>query len=66
MDIFRGLSIRSKLMIVASSLFLLTLSMGLLVFGSNSLTQENSLIDQAKGSAQADMLYVHPEASQSH
>jgi hypothetical protein len=61
MDIFKSLSIHTKLMIVASSLFLVTLSIGILVFGSNSLTQENSLIDQAKGSSQADMLYVHPE-----
>jgi hypothetical protein len=60
MDIFKGLSIRTKLMIIASSLFLVTLSMGLLVFGSNGLTQENSLIQQAQTSSQADMLYVHP------
>jgi hypothetical protein len=61
MNIFKSLSIRTKLMIVASSLFLVTLSMGILVFGSNSLMQENSLIDQASDSSKADMLYVQPE-----
>ncbi len=61
MDIFKSLSIRTKLMIVASSLFLVTLSIGILVFGSNGLMQENSLIDQASDSSKADMLYVQPE-----
>lgn len=60
MDVFKGLSTRIKLMVVTSSLCLLTLSIGLLVFGSNGLTQENSLIERATGSSKADMLYVHP------
>ena len=60
MDAFKGLSQRTKLMIVASTLFLLTLSVGVLVFGSDNLTQESSLLEKAKGSVQADMLYSHP------
>lgn len=63
MDIFKSLSVQTKLLIVTSSVFLVTLSLGLLVFGSNGLTQENSMIDQASNSSRADMLYVHPEES---
>jgi len=67
MNLFKSLSAKTRLTIVASSLFLFTLSMGLLVFGSNSLTSESSIIEQAKNSSQADMLYVHPSPEgQSH
>ncbi len=60
MDAFKGLSQRTKIMIVASTLFLLTLSVGVLVFGSDNLTSESSLFEKAKGSVQADMLYSPP------
>lgn len=60
MDAFKGLSQRTKMMIVASTLFLLTLSVGVLVFGSDNLTSESSLLLKAKGSVQADMLYSTP------
>ncbi len=60
MDVFHTLSQRTKVMIVASSLFLVTLSLGLLVFGTNSVTHENGLLEQAKNSTRADMLYIHP------
>lgn len=60
MDAFKGLSQKSKIMIVSSAMFLLTLSIGVLVFGSEALTSENSLIKGLKGSIQADMLYSTP------
>ena len=60
MDAFKSLSQKSKIMIVSSALFLLTLSIGVLVFGSEALTSENSLINGLKGSIQADMLYSTP------
>lgn len=60
MDAFKSLSQKSKIMIVSSALFLLTLSIGVLVFGSEALTSENSLIKELGGSVQADMLYSRP------
>lgn len=60
MDAFKSLSQKSKIMIVSSAMFLLTLSIGVLVFGSEALTSENSLIKGLKGSIQADMLYSTP------
>lgn len=60
MDIFTGLPQRTKILIVASSLFLITLSMGLLVFGTNVITEENSLFEKTREATRADMLYIHP------
>ncbi len=60
MDAFKSLSQKTKVMIVSSAMFLLTLSIGVLVFGSEALTSENSLIHSLKGSVQADMLYSTP------
>ncbi|MFA6023706.1 MAG: hypothetical protein WC777_00610 [Candidatus Gracilibacteria bacterium] len=60
MDAFATLSQRSKILIVTVSLFLVTISLGLLVFGTNILSHENSLLEQAKNSTRADMLYIHP------
>ncbi len=60
MDAFRRLSLSLKFTIIASGLFLFTLSLGILVFGVEGLSHGNDLIEQAKGSVQADMLYSHP------
>lgn len=60
MDVFTSLPQRTKVLIVASSLFLISLSLGLLVFGTNVITHENELLDTAKSVVRADMLYVHP------
>ena len=60
MSIFTDLPQRTKLLIVASAMFLITLSLGLLVFGTNVIGVENSLYDRAKQSTRADMLYTHP------
>lgn len=60
MDAFKSLTQKTKIMIVSSALFLLTLSIGVLVFGSEALTHENSLIKDLKGTVQADMLYSTP------
>lgn len=60
MDVFSTLSQRTKVLIVASSLFLVTITLGLLVFGTNIVSHENALLEQAKNSTRADMLYVHP------
>lgn len=63
MDAFSTLSQRSKLLIVSCSVFLMTLSIGLLVFGSSVVSDENSLLEKAKNSTRADMLYIHPTDS---
>ncbi len=63
MDVFSTLSQRTKVLIVASSLFLVTITLGLLVFGTNIVSHENALLEQAKNSTRADMLYVHPTDS---
>lgn len=60
MDVFSTLSQRTKVLIVASSLFLVTITLGLLVFGTNIVSHENALLEQAKNSTRADMLYIHP------
>lgn len=60
MNVFDRLSQRVKVMIVASSLFLVMVGLALLVFGTNVISHENALIEQAKQGARADMLYVHP------
>lgn len=60
MNAFKGFTQKTKMMIVASTLFLLTLSVGVLVFGADNLTSETSLLEKAKGSVQADMLYSQP------
>ncbi len=61
MDAFTSLSERAKVMIVAGTLFVLTLSIGLIVFGENIFSMESGIMKDLKGSIQADMLYVHPE-----
>ena len=63
MSIFTDLPQRTKLLIVASAMFLITLSMGLLVFGTNVISDENSLYNTAKNSTRADMLYINPTES---
>ena len=60
MDVFHTLSQRTKVLIVTSSLFLVTITLGLLVFGTNIISHDNSLLEQAKNSTRADMLYIHP------
>lgn len=60
MDVFQTLSQRTKVLIVASTISLVTITMTLLVFGTNILSHENSLLEQAKNSMRADMLYIHP------
>ena len=62
MDAFNSLRQRSKVLLVASGLFLLSLSVSLLVFGSNALTSESHLINHAKESVKADLLYSQPGA----
>jgi len=47
--------------ILLCSIFLLTASLGMLIFGENILGHENEYIEQATGSAQTDMLYIHPK-----
>lgn len=60
MDVFHTLSQRTKVLIVASSLFLVTITLGLLVFGTNIISHDNALLEQASNSTRADMLYIHP------
>ncbi len=60
MSLFTDLPQRTKLLIVASAMFLITLSMGLLVFGTNIISDENSFYGTAKSSTRADMLYIQP------
>ncbi|MFA5854981.1 MAG: hypothetical protein WC846_01665 [Candidatus Gracilibacteria bacterium] len=57
MDAFRGLSQKTKMLIILSAMFLFTLSVGVLVFGANNLTPENSFVEQAISGSRADMLY---------
>jgi hypothetical protein len=63
MDVFTSLSQRTKVVIVASALFLLITAVGLLVFGDNIVTDESDLLQQAQGAVRADMLYSHPAES---
>jgi len=57
MDAFRSLSQKTKVLVVLSAMFLFTLSMGVLIFGANNLTPENSFMEQAVSGSRADMLY---------
>ena len=66
MNTFKALSIRTRLMVVASGLFLLTLSLGLMVFGQEGLTSENSALEQLHNTVQADMLYPHVTTGGGH
>ena len=66
MDVFSSLSERAKVLIIAGTLFVVTLSIGLIVFGGNSVTNENQLINDLKDSIRADLLYVRPSESGEH
>lgn len=66
MDVFSSLSERAKVLVIAGTLFIVTLSIGLIVFGGNIISDENRLINQLKDSIQADLLYVHPEEEPLH
>jgi hypothetical protein len=61
MNVFTGLKQNTKVMIVASALFLLSLSFSLLIFGHNVLTPANHLIHEVHEAAKADLLFVRPE-----
>lgn len=61
MDAFTGLSDRAKVMIVAGAVFVVTFSIGIIVFGDNIVSMESGIMKDLNGSVQADMLYVHPE-----
>ncbi len=65
MDAFTSLSERAKVMIISGSLFVVTLAIGLIVFGENMATMESGIMKDLKGSIHADMLYVHPELDHS-
>lgn len=60
MDTFSGLSWRAKTLVIMCSVFLLSLSVSLLVFGGDIVTYENAFIEQAQDSIRADMLYSAP------
>lgn len=61
MDAFTSLSQRMKVLIVACGVFLVTLSMGLMVFGDNYVSDsETEALSKVKGNVRADLLYVHP------
>ncbi len=64
MDAFRCLSQKAKILIVLSTLFLFTMSVGILIFGAENLMPENSLLEKASEGVQADMLYVVPNMSE--
>ena len=57
MNAFKSLSLKAKVLVVLSAMFLFTLSMGVLIFGTNNLTPENAFVEQALEGARADMLY---------
>ena len=61
MNVFDSLKQRTKILIVAGSLFLLSLSFGLLIFGDNSLSPANQVIYEVKEGLKADLFYAHPE-----
>ena len=50
-----------KVLIVACALFIVTMSVGLLVFGDNFVTMENAMIEHVNGSVKTDMLMATPE-----
>lgn len=60
MNIFKSLSEQQKVIIVTSALFLLTLSLGLLIFGDNIISIDHKIIEDVQNSVKADMLYVNP------
>ncbi len=60
MDAFTSLSPRLKILIVACTLFLGTLSMGLLVLGEDTISKESALLEHMKEAAKADLLFVQP------
>lgn len=60
MNTYNSLKQKTKLLIVVSGLFLLTMSFGLLVFGHNSLGLESHLIHEASEGVKADLFYAHP------
>jgi hypothetical protein len=60
MDVFSDLSRKTKLAIVASTLFLLTLSASVLMFGGG-MHMEEELLHHAREATRTDMLYSHPE-----
>ena len=62
MDVFTGLKQNTKALIVASALFLLSLSFSLLIFGENVISPANHLIEEAQEAAKADLLYVQPDS----
>jgi hypothetical protein len=66
MDVFQTLSQRTKILIVTSSLFLVTLSLGLLVFGTNFISSDSDMLEEATGVTRADMLYMHPTEGGHH
>lgn len=59
MDVFSSLTQRTKIIVVTSALFLLSMSLSLLVFGGNISSHDAELIHAAKEGIKADMLYVH-------
>lgn len=59
MNTFNSLKQSTKLLIVVSGLFLLSLSAGALVFGHNSLGEESHLIHEASEGLKADLFYSH-------
>jgi hypothetical protein len=66
MDVFSSFGKNTRRLILVSSLFLLSLSLGLLFFGHNSISEESHLIHEVHGSAKADLLYSHPDESVVH
>ncbi len=61
MNTFSALSQRVKVGLISISLFLLSMSLGLLVFGENGISGENLMLPHAKEAAKADLLYIEPE-----
>ena len=66
MNIFKSLNEQTKVIIVASALFILTLSMGLLIFGDNIVSIDQQIIEDVKNNVKADMLYVNPVRGGGH
>lgn len=62
MDVFSSLSRKTKLAILSSTLFLLTLAFSVLMFGGEMEMDEGTL-DHAREATRADMLYSHPDYS---
>jgi hypothetical protein len=60
MDVFASLKDRTQIIILTSSFFILTLAIGLLVFGDSFFHVDAHLIEAVKESVKADMLYSTP------